>query len=625
MKKAILSVCVLAAMFVAAAAQRVVVAEHATQWNCPYCPGPNAAVDELLLKYPGNLAVVRYHGWWPGANNDPFYLANTTENAARINYYGIPSYGVPAHVVDGKKGDYQVSEARITAALAVTSPIELSMTVTYDTLARTGAINWKAKAVSTVSLTNLRLRCAITESEIYATGGSNGETWFNQVMRDMLPDATGEALTLVNAGDSAIGTKNFAIDGTWAAKNCEIIIWVQTDNVSGDQWRILEGAKKCLGAKLLQKSVSAGTKASFQFLPGETAYLTVCVQNHGGRGLDALCQISEDSPYLEITNGTWNIGTMELGDTASNATTPFSFTIDPATPNGHRTPVLITKSITNEITGYQRTVTDTAWIIVGTTTQLFYDDFENGYANWYRSGTSVKWDTTSLQSHSPTHCITDSRAGNYANNANLYIQLNSGINLTAYPAALLSWWERYSTEEGYDFCIPMVSPNSSTWYSPIPQYSGSSTTWNKRTVDITPYLGSAFNVRFRLSSDGGVVDDGWYVDDVMIEVYENTGVTGGPYPGPLARTCLLPANPNPSFGSVRISYQLAATGVVSLNVYDIAGKLVRTVESGIKAAGSHLTTWDGRDQGGRQVANGVYLYRLTAGDYTATRKLTIVR
>lgn len=104
-----------------------------------------------------------------------------------------------------------------------------------------------------------------------------------------------------------------------------------------------------------------------------------------------------------------------------------------------------------------------------------------------------------------------------------------------------------------------------------------------------------------------------------------TGVSGGPISVEQVKTLLLPATPNPTGGRTMISYQLAKSGRVSLGVYDVAGRLVRTLENGVREAGRHAASWDGRDNTGKAVANGVYFYRLSAGDFTATRKLTIVR
>ena len=93
-------------------------------------------------------------------------------------------------------------------------------------------------------------------------------------------------------------------------------------------------------------------------------------------------------------------------------------------------------------------------------------------------------------------------------------------------------------------------------------------------------------------------------------------------------TALLPNYPNPFNPETWIPYQLAAPAEVTLRIYAIDGALVRTLSLGHKPIGmyqtrTHAAYWDGRNQIGEPVASGVYFYTLTAGDFTATRKMLI--
>ena len=83
--------------------------------------------------------------------------------------------------------------------------------------------------------------------------------------------------------------------------------------------------------------------------------------------------------------------------------------------------------------------------------------------------------------------------------------------------------------------------------------------------------------------------------------------------------------PNPFNPTTRISFGLAAPADVSLRIYDAAGRLVRTLVEGARPAGNYSELWDGRDSGGRAVASGIYFYRLTAGAFTETRKMALLR
>ena len=86
--------------------------------------------------------------------------------------------------------------------------------------------------------------------------------------------------------------------------------------------------------------------------------------------------------------------------------------------------------------------------------------------------------------------------------------------------------------------------------------------------------------------------------------------------------------PNPFNPETWIPYQLTQDSPVSVSIYETTGKLVRTLSLGFQSAGFYNSQgraayWDGRNDVGEPVASGVYFYTLTAGDFTATRKLLI--
>ena len=94
------------------------------------------------------------------------------------------------------------------------------------------------------------------------------------------------------------------------------------------------------------------------------------------------------------------------------------------------------------------------------------------------------------------------------------------------------------------------------------------------------------------------------------------------------RTALLVNYPNPFNPETWIPYQLAQVSDVQIHIYAASGILVRTLDLGHQAAGiymdrSRAAYWNGRNESGELVASGVYFYTLTAGDFTATRKMLI--
>jgi subtilisin family serine protease len=84
-------------------------------------------------------------------------------------------------------------------------------------------------------------------------------------------------------------------------------------------------------------------------------------------------------------------------------------------------------------------------------------------------------------------------------------------------------------------------------------------------------------------------------------------------------------HPNPFNPSTRIAFGLPSGGPVTVTVYDLAGRRVRELLRADLPAGDHSVRWDGRRDDGRPAAAGMYLYRLTAGGETLTRKAMLVK
>jgi hypothetical protein len=105
------------------------------------------------------------------------------------------------------------------------------------------------------------------------------------------------------------------------------------------------------------------------------------------------------------------------------------------------------------------------------------------------------------------------------------------------------------------------------------------------------------------------------------------GVGDGPVTPDAAAFALALRSGNPSHsGTARFTYTLAAPGHAELRVYDLAGRTVRRLVDRLVPAGvEQAVTWDGTDDRGRAVPDGVYFYRLRSGASVTERKLTILR
>ena len=83
--------------------------------------------------------------------------------------------------------------------------------------------------------------------------------------------------------------------------------------------------------------------------------------------------------------------------------------------------------------------------------------------------------------------------------------------------------------------------------------------------------------------------------------------------------------PNPFNPETEISYQLPGKSAVEMTIYNLQGQKIKTLISEHQAAGSHRVKWDAKDEQGNEVASGVYLCRLKAGEYVAIRRLLLLR
>lgn len=85
------------------------------------------------------------------------------------------------------------------------------------------------------------------------------------------------------------------------------------------------------------------------------------------------------------------------------------------------------------------------------------------------------------------------------------------------------------------------------------------------------------------------------------------------------------AYPNPFNPQTMIQYQLPQKSNVALKIYNLYGQEVRTLVQGEKEAGSYEVHWNGRDDLGQRVSSGIYIYRIQAGEFMQSRKLTLLK
>ncbi len=83
--------------------------------------------------------------------------------------------------------------------------------------------------------------------------------------------------------------------------------------------------------------------------------------------------------------------------------------------------------------------------------------------------------------------------------------------------------------------------------------------------------------------------------------------------------------PNPFNPSTEITYSLPIKAEVTVVIYNVMGQKVRVFDQGQQSAGEHSVTWNATDKSGREVASGMYFYKITAGDFSASRKMVLLK
>jgi flagellar hook assembly protein FlgD len=103
------------------------------------------------------------------------------------------------------------------------------------------------------------------------------------------------------------------------------------------------------------------------------------------------------------------------------------------------------------------------------------------------------------------------------------------------------------------------------------------------------------------------------------------GVTTDDEPSAVRMNHLSVAMPNPFNPSTTIRYSVKEGGRAEIKVYDVSGRMIRTLLSGFVPEGDHEVVWNGRDDSGRPVASGVYFYRFRTSGFTETRKMVLLK
>lgn len=221
MKKNLLTLLVIIVPFMMIHAQspRFILFEEFTNACCGPCASQNPAFDALLASNTDKCTSIKYHTNWPGA--DPMNQQNPSEVSTRVSYYSVT--GVPWSAMDGvaptgtsySGAPANVTQAKINAEAAIPSPFLITINQSLNAAQDSIFVTMLIKATDAVS-GNLVAHCAVIEKHIhFATApGTNGEKDFYNVMKKMLPSASGTALP-----SSFVAGDYFILQFAWKLAN----------------------------------------------------------------------------------------------------------------------------------------------------------------------------------------------------------------------------------------------------------------------------------------------------------------------------------------------------------------------------------------------------------------------
>lgn len=201
------------------------------------------------------------------------------------------------------------------------------------------------------------------------------------------------------------------------------------------------------------------------------------------------------------------------------------------------------------------------------------------------------------------------------------------FDLSGLTNPAVSYWRWFSNDAGTpaapDTLRVDITNNAGLDWVPVERLTTSVAAWTEVVVRVSDYVTPTSLMRVRFVAEdvgvGSIVECA--IDDFM--AYEDLNVTDAPRGALLTR--LQPSFPNPFNPSTQLRFELAQAAHVELAIYDVRGRLVRSLANGRLPGGAHSRRWDGQDASGRPVASGVYLARLVTADYRGAERLVLVR
>ncbi len=173
-------------------------------------------------------------------------------------------------------------------------------------------------------------------------------------------------------------------------------------------------------------------------------------------------------------------------------------------------------------------------------------------------------------------------------------------------------WQTATEVNNYGFEVERKKGKVKSGWEKIGFVAGSGNSNSPKSYSFTdqPADGTSFSYRLKqIDIDGHYK----YYDAITVSLSSST------------KAKLMQNSPNPFNPSTAIKFFIPDNSDVTIKIYDMLGREVTTLINQQSTAGYHIVYWNGRDSYGRDAASGVYLYRLTAGSFTETKKMNLLK
>ncbi|HMS33342.1 MAG TPA: M14 family zinc carboxypeptidase [Ignavibacteria bacterium] len=349
-----------------------------------------------------------------------------------------------------------------------------------------------------------------------------------------------------------------------------------------------------------------------QYAAGEPGILKVNLKNKGLlNAQNVKVELTTQNPMLNIQTGTYAYPNVNSFNEDSLF---FNFIISSGAPSNTAIKATLTFKQDNTNSVYIQDI----YVPVGGGNVFFLDSAENGITRWTSVG---GWGLTTSQSYSPNNSFADSPTGNYSNTTTRSLTLTTALNVSASPVLKLSFWYKHTIDTLDNAYVDISNDNGVTWKS-AKFYNKTVSSWTREVLDISSLANSTINlkIRFSMISNGSVVADGIFIDNIKLTGYNNTPTSVAGNTEMPDKYSLSQNYPNPFNPSTVISYSLAEGNFISLKIYNELGKEVASLVNERQSAGSYSISFDGSN-----LPSGLYYYKLESGGYVDTKKMLLIK